>query len=147
MHVHASIESLSVSKDVNLTLFFYLLYILQENWIFVDFNTVIDIIIKSHQLLCEVMSSSFHWWSQTKFVLEKDKYYKLVLHFIHSSTYLLSSGDLHFGISTDFNHLRYCNIHSLFEVRQFSTMLTSYTTASLGLQNTPDIIKQTWLKR
>ena len=74
MHVHASNEFLSVSKYVNLTILFYLINISLENEIFDDFNKVVDIIIKNHQLLRRVMITR-HWGLLRKLVFEKDKYY------------------------------------------------------------------------
>ena len=55
--------------------------------------------------------------------------------YIHSSTQLLSSGDVNIAVSSDFNHLCYHNIHGLIEAGQFFTMFASYKTVGLRSAN------------
>ena len=84
MHVHANNEYLGNSKDINLTMLFYLIHIWLQNELFDDFNKIVDIVLKKHRLLRGVMWAG-HWKWQAKLVFEKNN----IANFLYISFILL----------------------------------------------------------
>ena len=119
MDLHASNESLIVSKDVNFSLLFYLTNISLGKQIFDDFNAVVAIIIK----ICQGFDrGQCHQRYQAKLGFQKDQDSQIYAHFIHNSMHLFSFGDLHTGESTDYNYLCYHNMPGLFQIHQHFAM-------------------------